>query len=75
MFLLVSQIHIFQNFAIVGREVRNGFFKLKANGYERIFEHYGEGLPKGELHHEGNRSIRCDQGRRHSGGHISSRYP
>ena len=35
MFLLVSTKHIcFSNFAIVGREVRNGFFKLKANGYE-----------------------------------------
>ena len=34
MFLLVSTMHIFLNFAIAGREVRNGFFKLKANGYE-----------------------------------------
>ena len=43
MFLLVSQIHIFLNFAIAGREVRNGF-ELKTNDYERIFEHDGEGL-------------------------------
>lgn len=38
MFLLVSTMHIFLNFAIAGREVRNGFFEYSFKQYTTMKE-------------------------------------